>query len=188
MSLAAVRSAQEALELTQEKLRRAVREARDDGATWAEIGDVLDITRQAAFKRFGSPRDPRTGDRMTMIDSSDLIEVTERAFTLIDAGDYDSLRELIEGRAARTLSRAAVLGVWADVVAATGNLERCAGSRVELPDGTAADPGAVVLAPVTVATTLECEAGTWCGRMLFDSARRIIGILVLPPGARNPPW
>ncbi|MGH3152759.1 MAG: hypothetical protein ACRDOB_18790, partial [Streptosporangiaceae bacterium] len=41
-------------------LREAVQNARDAGHTWAEIGELLGTTRQAAFQRFGRPLDPRT--------------------------------------------------------------------------------------------------------------------------------
>lgn len=34
--------------------------ARSAGATWQEIGDELDISRQAARSRFGQPRDRRS--------------------------------------------------------------------------------------------------------------------------------
>jgi hypothetical protein len=36
-------------------LRALVRQARAEGRTWAEIGEVLQVTRQAAFQRFGAP-------------------------------------------------------------------------------------------------------------------------------------
>lgn len=35
-------------------LRTLVREARAQGRTWAQIGEVLQVTRQAAFQRFGA--------------------------------------------------------------------------------------------------------------------------------------
>lgn len=41
------------LEAARECLDEAVREARAAGASWVEIGQVLGITRQAAFQRFG---------------------------------------------------------------------------------------------------------------------------------------
>lgn len=41
------------------ELHAAVRAAREVGVTWAAIGAVLDITRQAAYKRFGK-NDPTT--------------------------------------------------------------------------------------------------------------------------------
>jgi DNA invertase Pin-like site-specific DNA recombinase len=37
------------------KLRQVVEEARAAGATWADIGDALGVSRQAVYKRFGKP-------------------------------------------------------------------------------------------------------------------------------------
>ena len=37
-----------------ECLDDSVRRARSDGASWLEVGQVLGISRQAAFQRFGS--------------------------------------------------------------------------------------------------------------------------------------
>lgn len=39
----------------EKQLRRVVEKARAAGATWADIGDALGVSRQAAFKRFGRP-------------------------------------------------------------------------------------------------------------------------------------
>jgi hypothetical protein len=46
-----------------EGMQAAVQRAREAGRTWAEVGEVLGISRQAAFQRFGKPADPRTGQR-----------------------------------------------------------------------------------------------------------------------------
>jgi hypothetical protein len=45
-------------------LRLSVELARAAGRTWQELGDVLGVSRQAAFQRFGHPVDPRTRERM----------------------------------------------------------------------------------------------------------------------------
>lgn len=45
-------------------MQAAVERAREAGSTWAEVGQVLGITRQAAFQRFGRPVHPRTGQSM----------------------------------------------------------------------------------------------------------------------------
>jgi hypothetical protein len=37
-----------------EGMQAAVQRAREAGRTWAEVGDVLGISRQAAFQRFGN--------------------------------------------------------------------------------------------------------------------------------------
>lgn len=42
-------------------LNQAVRAALDAGATWSDIGDVLGVSRQAAFQRFG-PKLVRGGE------------------------------------------------------------------------------------------------------------------------------
>lgn len=49
-ALAVQRRKRDALEVG---VRRSVVEAREVGATWAEIGSVLGVTQQAASKRFG---------------------------------------------------------------------------------------------------------------------------------------
>jgi hypothetical protein len=40
--------------IVEDTLHALVQQARADGHTWAEIGQVLRVTRQAAFKRFGA--------------------------------------------------------------------------------------------------------------------------------------
>ena len=53
-AIAVVRSLARVVE---EGMREAVQRAREAGHTWAEIGDLLGTTRQAAFQRFGRPLD-----------------------------------------------------------------------------------------------------------------------------------
>ena len=43
-------------------LHALVRQARAEGCTWAEVGEVLHVTRQAAFQRFGGATDARAGE------------------------------------------------------------------------------------------------------------------------------
>ena len=50
-----------------EGMQAAVRRARDSGRTWAEVGQVLGMSRQAAFQRFSRPADPRTAERIARI-------------------------------------------------------------------------------------------------------------------------
>jgi hypothetical protein len=51
-ALADVASAQEEFEQAREDRRDAVSKARAAGATWADIGRVLQITKQAAHEKF----------------------------------------------------------------------------------------------------------------------------------------
>jgi len=60
-----------------EGMQAAVQRAREAGRTWAEVGEVLGISRQAVFQRFGKPADPRTGRPMA---SAMLPGAAERGF------------------------------------------------------------------------------------------------------------
>jgi hypothetical protein len=52
-SLEAIRWPLKALKQEEARLYGYVNVARNDGASWAEIGRILGVTRQAAQKRFG---------------------------------------------------------------------------------------------------------------------------------------
>lgn len=52
-SLEAIRWPLKALKQEEARLHGYVNVARIDGASWAEIGKILGVTRQAAQKRFG---------------------------------------------------------------------------------------------------------------------------------------
>ncbi|HEX4257015.1 MAG TPA: hypothetical protein VH089_18125, partial [Streptosporangiaceae bacterium] len=66
-ALAATGRAQARARSAEEELAMSVAQARESGHTWAEIGQVLGTSRQAAFQRFGRPADPRTGQPMAPI-------------------------------------------------------------------------------------------------------------------------
>ena len=59
-----VRISRDADDIAARLLKLCVSQARDAGHTWQEVGDLLGVTRQAAFQRFGKPIDPRTGEPM----------------------------------------------------------------------------------------------------------------------------
>jgi hypothetical protein len=56
-----VQAAAELAGLAAAALQLSVQQARAAGRTWQEIGELLGVSRQAAFQRFGRPADPRTG-------------------------------------------------------------------------------------------------------------------------------
>ncbi len=53
-----VAAASAGLEVAREALHQAVHEALDGGATWSEVGQVLGVSRQGAFQRFGRKKAP----------------------------------------------------------------------------------------------------------------------------------
>lgn len=185
--VARVRAAAGALVLAERALVDSVRAARAAGSSWAAIGEVLGTSRQAAFKRFGSPRDPRTGETMAPVTSRDVPAVVERVFVAIDAGRYDELRAQMPDDVARVLTRDVVLDMWARVVADTGNLVRCEATVVEVPGSEDPTEGAW-LGTVVGVTRLVCEAGEWEGRVAVGQDRRVLGVLVVQPGATGLPF
>lgn len=178
----AIRAAAARLAGARDELSSAVDEARRGGRSWQQIGDVLGVSRQAAFKRFGSPRDPRSGIAMSATtNASDVAEMTDRVFRLLDAGDYEAIAALMTTDCAEVLTKDVVLGTWASVVAEIGNLVNCGQTRAELPDGTIMDPEESVLGSVLGQTLLACEAGECVGRLALDADHRIVGMLLVPP-------
>lgn len=158
----------------------AVTTARQQGRTWAEIGEDLGMSRQAAFKRFGKPVDPATGEQLSTRDAAGIRELTEGVFTLIAAGDYEHLGALMHPVTAQELPPAMIAETWRAVLAEVGSLERCVETRVELPGGTPLAEGDEVIGIVVGATVLDCEAGQVRGRVAFDEQSKVVGLLVLP--------
>ena len=87
-----VRRAQGLDDLAEQVLRLCVQQSRDAGHTWQEIGDLLGVTRQAAFQRFGKPIDPRTGQPMDK--TVRMADAAERAVALYRTVDDPVRTEL----------------------------------------------------------------------------------------------
>ena len=175
-----IRAAQDALEAARHALDAAVQAARAQGRTWAEIGEELDMTRQAAFKRFGRPVDPSTGEGLPRRGITDVAGITERVFRLIAAADFTGLRTVLNPAVADELNRKTIAPVWHQVLAEIGSLQRFSGSRVELPSGEMVGSDEQVIGTVICELTLECEAGNVLGRVAVDEESLVTGILLFP--------
>ena len=186
-ALARVRAAATTLALAERALADRVAQARAAGHSWADVGAVLGTSRQAAFKRFGTARDPRTGGPLPPTDPTGLAGTTERVFAHLDAGRYDEVRALMPDDVARVLTHDVLLGAWARAVGDTGNLARCEDTRLELPGGGDVPDGGV-LGTVVGVTRLVCEAGEWQGRVALGHDGRLLGVLVVAPGAGDLPF
>ena len=162
--------AQDSLEQARAHLRDAVREARRQGRTWADIGDALGMTRQAAFKRFGETTNPASGRTKTgaTVSLDEIRRLTEQVFDHISAGDYDSLVPLLHPDVQSELSEPRITETWA----------RAPGEVGTKPSyGHTDEP---VLGTVVGVTTLHCEAGEVIGRVAVDDERRVVGLLIVP--------
>ena len=181
-------AAQRDLESARSRLDAAVGVARSDGHSWAEIGATLGVSRQAAFKRFGSPSDPRTGEVMTRRTPGEAASLAERAFRLLAAGDVDLLRKLMTPDAAELLDADRLVDTWARAVADTGPLVEVVDGGVRHPDGTPLGHDESATGTLVAVVRLVCEAGEWEGRVACDGDGLVTGLLVCAPGATGLPF
>lgn len=168
-----VRRAQGVDELAEQVLKLCVQQSRDAGHTWQELGDLLGVTRQAAFQRFGKPIDPRTGEPMDK--TVHMADAAERALEIVTA--------VLDGRMdeARRSFDAKVLEVFTDEVRGDG-LAAVTG-LVGAFDGFGDDEPFVrrIGDHTVVDIPLRYEAGDMKARVAFDADEKVAGMFILPP-------
>ncbi|MFJ2401350.1 DUF3887 domain-containing protein [Streptomyces xanthochromogenes] len=168
-----VRRARDVDGLAGQVLKLTVQQSRDAGHTWQEIGDLLGVTRQAAFQRFGKPIDPRTGAPM---DKTVRMEnAAERARQIAEAVLGDRMDE------ARPYFNAQVLEAFTDEVRGSG-MATVAG-LVGAFEGFAEDAPFVrrVGDHTVVDIPLHYEAGDMKARVAFDTEEKVAGLFILAP-------
>ena len=168
-----VRRAQRVDELAEQVLKLSVRQSRDAGHTWQEIGDLLGVTRQAAFQRFGKPIDPRTGEPM------------DKTVRMADAGPRATriAAAVLEGRMdeARPTFNAQVLEAFTDEVLgnALANVAGLVGAFEGFGEG---EPFIRRVGDHTVVDVpLRYEAGDMKARVAFDHDEKVAGFFILAP-------
>ncbi|MDF3290806.1 DUF3887 domain-containing protein [Streptomyces silvisoli] len=160
-------------DLAEQVLRLCVQQCRDAGHTWQEIGDLLGVTRQAAFQRFGKPIDPRTGEPMDK--TVRMADAADRAFTIVTA--------VLEGRMdeARQSFNAQVLEAFTDEVRADG-LATVTGLVGVFEGFGEGEPFVRRIGDHTVVDIpLSYEAGDMKARVAFDTDEKVAGIVILTP-------
>jgi hypothetical protein len=169
-ALEAIGLAQAIASGAEEGLAMTVERARDTGHTWAEIGEVLGTSRQAAFQRFGRPADPRTGQPMEPV----LRDAGARATALLDdllAGDWAAVCATFDGTVAAKLDDTKLAAAWAQVIGMAGRYERRGAVSVyQAGDYTIVD------------VPLFFEAAERVGRISYDRDGRVAGLFFLPRG------
>lgn len=171
--LDAIRQAQSICATAERVLALCVEQSREAGHTWQRIGDLLGVTRQAAFQRFGKPIDPRTGEPMnkTVV----MTNAAERAIEIV--------ADILNGRMnrARKSFNSQVLAAFTDEVRGT-SLATVAG-LVGAFEGFADDPAFVrrIGDHTVVDIPLRYEAGDMKARVAFDAAEQVAGLFILPP-------
>jgi hypothetical protein len=170
-----VRHARDAEALSGQVLRRCVQQSRDAGHTWQEIGDLLGVTRQAAFQRFGKPIDPRTGEPMDR--TVHMADAAERAVAIV--------KDVLEGRMddARKSFNAEVMTAFTDEKRGSA-LATVAGLVGEFEGFGEGDPFVRRIGDHTVVDIpLRYEAGDMKARVAFDEDAKVAGLFILTPEA-----
>jgi hypothetical protein len=168
-----VRHARDVDALAGQVLRLCVQQSRAAGHTWQEIGDLLGVTRQAAFQRFGKPIDPRTGEPMDK--TVHMTDAAERATKIVT--------DILEGRMdqARPSFNDEVLAAFTDE--ARGNALATVAGLVGAFEGFGpAEPFVRRIGDLTVVDIpLRYEAGDMKARVAFDAEEKVAGFFILPP-------
>jgi hypothetical protein len=168
-----VRRARDVDVLAEQVLRLCVQQSRDAGHTWQEIGDLLGVTRQAAFQRFGKPIDPRTGEPMDK--TVQMTDAAERAIKIIT--------DVLDGHMdqARPSFNAEVLAAFTDEVRSNA-LATVAGLVGAFEGFGQGDPFVRRIGDLTVVDIpLRYEAGDMKARVAFDADEKVAGLFILPP-------
>jgi hypothetical protein len=154
--------------IVEDGLREAVQQARRAGHTWAEIGELLGTTRQAAFQRFGRPLDPRTGAPMS---ETLLPGAAERAAVLLANVAEQRWEQVTSGfdqRMADALDARGLAAAWAQVVG-------LAGAYQGMGEPVAHQAGDYTVVDVP----LRFEAAELTGRVSYDRAGQVAGLFFL---------
>jgi hypothetical protein len=157
--------------LVEDTLHALVQQARAEGRTWAEIGELLHVTRQAAFARFGT-----TGN-LEILDVADIPPpegAGDRARQMADdflAGRFDEVRANFSERLREHHSLELLNNLRA-------RLERRYGAFQE-----AGTPSIIVRHGLTFADLpLALERGEVLNRTIFDVDGQVVafGLLSIP--------
>lgn len=161
------------------ELTQAVQAAHESGHSWAELGRLLGMSRQAVFKRFAHLEVDVPGSQPSR-PGPQVVRAAEQVFEDLRTGRVAQLRARMVAACAEVLTEQAITSTWAQVVALTGAPTRLELMALEQHEDVV-DATAEVIGPVVVEMALICPHGVWNGRVALDGDDRIEGVLVLPP-------
>jgi len=170
-AIAATRSLETIVDDT---LRALVEQARAAGHTWAEIGEVLHVSRQAAFQRFGG------GRRATVEGDAVAVPVegaVEHAVPVLEAfldSRWDDARSTFDERMLEACSVELLADVREKVRREAGEVQALGTPVVSMRDG---------YTVVDVPVALERADGT--GRVVLNADRQVAGFFIRPKDATS---
>ena len=158
--------------IVDDTLHALVDQARAAGHTWAEIGEVLHVSRQAAFQRFGGGRRPEVGEDVIDVP---VTNAAEHALPVLEAfldGRLDDARSTFDDRMLEAVSVELLADVREKVRREAGDVQALGAPAVSVRDGYT-----VVDIPVAL------ERADGIGRVVLDADRQVAGFFVRPKGA-----
>lgn len=154
--------------LLDEIARTLVVQARGEGCTWAAIGEVLHVTRQAAYQRFGGQEEE---DTVMDLPPGAMPEARERAtilFRRFFAGEWAEMRSGFDERMAEACSAELLASVRFRLDTEAGRLVRMRKPAVKVHGRYS-----------VVDVPLVFEHDTRTGRVAFDAEGKVAGFFVL---------
>jgi hypothetical protein len=167
-----VRAAHEVRDGAEALMAAAVQQARDAGRTWQEIGEVLGVSRQAAFQRYGKPIDPRSGEVMNTNPLPDAVELARAVIDDHAHGRWADITARFDDTMRAGLTEEGLAEAWAYIAGLAGAYE------------SHGDTDVVRAGDFTITNTpLAFEAGDFVARITFRDDRTIAGMFILNPDA-----
>ncbi len=155
--------------LVEQTLRGLVEQARAAGHTWAEIGELLHVSRQAAFQRFGGGPRTTSGDGAVATPVDGAVEHARSVLEAFLDGRFEDARAQFSKRMLEAISIELLADVREKVRRAAGGVQALGSPRVSVRDGYT-----VVDIPVAL------ERADGIGRVVIDPDRQVAGFLVRP--------
>lgn len=170
--LESVRAAHEIRDVSEALITAAVEQARGVGRTWHEIGEVLGVSRQAAFQRYGKPVDPRNGE---LLKTSPLPSAVDLARAVIDDhahGRWAEVTARFDDTMRAGLTEEGLAEAWSYLAGLAGAYEgHGATDSVRVGDFTITN------------TPLAFEAGDFVARITFRDDQTVAGLYILDADA-----
>jgi hypothetical protein len=150
-------------------LHALVRQARSDGHTWAEVGEVLQVTRQAAFQRFGANAVERAPEDGVM---TPIAGAQQKAVAVLEDWlneRWDDVRNEFDERMKQQAPAELLASVRVQAVQVGGEFVELGAPAVTVQVGYT-----VVNVPIAFAK------GDATGRVVFNADGFVAGFFILP--------
>jgi len=165
-AIAATRSLETIVDDT---LRALVEQARAGGHTWAEIGEVLHVSRQAAFQRFGGAGRPTAEEVEIGVPVQNAVEHAVPVLEAFLDGRWDDVRATFDERMLEACSVELLADVRDRVRNQAGEVQALGTPAVSVRDG---------YTIVDIPVALERDEGT--GRVVLNPDRQVAGFFIRP--------